>query len=147
MSTIFIQNSNKKNLNIFSILLMLAILCNERGVLGADITPGTSVITNQCSTLGSNNPLRLLDCSIFKLSKGMCCMMTVTTSETVEVDGVQSIEESYKTACIVLQKYDAETIRKLTNQYKKVVGDVLIECNQRYLSVTYIYLLLVAVLF
>ena len=147
MSTIFIQNSKKKNPNIFSILLLLAILCNDGGVLGADITPGTSVITNQCSTLGSNNPLRLLDCSIFKLSKGMCCMMTVTTSETVEVDGVQSIEESYKTACIILEKYDAETIRKLTNQYKKVVGDVLIECNQVFLSVTYIYLLLVAVLF
>ena len=140
-------NIKKRKLNIF--ILFLAILYNERGVHGADVSPGTAVIANQCSSLGSNNPLRLLDCSVFKLSKGMCCMLTITLSElyTDEDTGVQSYQESYKTACIVLEKYDAAVIRKATNDYKKLGGDVLIECGQNYLSILYIYFILFAFLY
>ena len=145
MSIIFYGNIKTKNLNVFLIMLFF-LLYNEGGVLGADITPGTSVITNQCSTLGSNNPLRLLDCSIFKLSEGMCCMLTITLSEFVtdEDTGIQSYQESYKTACIILEKYDAAVIKKATNDYKKLGGDVLIECKQNYISVLYIYFILFA---
>ena len=69
-------------------------------------------------------------------------MLTITLSETIEEDGVQSIQETYKTACIVLQQYNAKVIKEATTEYKKLGGDVLIECNQNYLSVLYIYLLL-----
>ena len=146
MPVIFYGNIKKKKFNIISILLFLAVLYNEGAILGADISVGTAVIANQCSSLGSNNPLRLLDCSIFKISKGMCCMLTITLSEFVtdEDTGIQSYQESYKTACIILEKYDAAVIKKATNDYKKLGGDVLIECKQNYISVLYIYFILFA---
>ena len=146
MSLVFCKRLTKNN--IFLIILFLLLLYNEGRVLGADITPGTSVIANECGTLGSNNPLRLLDCSIFKLSKGMCCMLTITLSELVtDDDGVQSYEQSYKTACITVEKYDAAIIRQATNDFKKLGGDVLIECKQNYLSVLYIYFILFTILY
>ena len=76
-------------------------------------------------------------------------MLTITLSEFVtdEDTGVQSYQESYKTACIVLEKYDAAAIRKATNDYKKLGGDVLIECGKYYLSVLYIYFILFALLY
>ena len=140
------KRTSKNKLNIFSVILFFVALLNLQGeVLGADVTVGKSVITNECGTLGTNNPLRLLDCSIFKLSKGMCCMLTITLTETIEEDGVQSIQETYKTACIILEEYNAKIIRQATTEYKKLGGDVLIECNQNYISVLYIYLLLFAI--
>ena len=139
----FIFFSNYKINKIFSVILLFYTIINHQGkVKGADITVGKSVITNECGTLGTNNPLRLLDCSIFKLSKGMCCMLTITLTEIYEEDGVQQIWETYKTACIVLEQYNAKVIKEATTEYKKLGGDVLIECNQNYLSVLYIYLLL-----
>ena len=129
----------KDKLNIYPFLLFLLILGQ---VLGTDVDVGTSVVKNECSTLGSNNPLRLLDCSVFKLKKGMCCLLTITLTETIEQDGVQSIQESYKTACIILEKMDAQTRKAATNEYKKLGGDVLIECCEYYLHVLYIYLFL-----
>ena len=146
MSSIFHKHITKNKFNIFSILLFLTIFNKEGGVHCADITVGTSVIPNECSTLGSNNPLRLLDCSIFKLSKGQCCMLTITISTTIEEDGVQQIVETYQTACIILEKYDAAIVKQATNEYKKLGGDVLIECGQSYLSILYIYLILFSIL-
>ena len=144
----FIFSSNIKKNKIFSVILLFYTIINHLGkVEGADVTVGKSVITNECGTLGTNNPLRLLDCSIFKLSNGMCCMLTITLSETIEEDGVQSIQESYKTACIILEEYNAKIIRQATTEYKKLGGDVLIECNQNYLSIFYLYLLLFVILF
>ena len=141
MSFIYLKFTSKNILNIFLAIFIFSTIINHKSqVYGADISVGKAIITNECGTLGSNNPLRLLDCSIFKMSNGMCCMLTVTTTEIVEQDGVQSILESYKTACIILEEYSADVIRKMTNRYKKFVGDVLIECSQRYLKQLYIYL-------
>ena len=140
MSFIFYRNFSNKKLKTFSIILILAILSNQGKVLGATIDVGTAVIPNECGTLGSNNPLRLLDCSIFKISKGMCCMLTITLSQTIEEEGVKSIKESYQTACIIMEKYTASIIRAATNDYKSLGGDVLIECKQNYLSFIYLYI-------
>ena len=143
MVFIFYRNIKK----IFSVILLFFTIINNQGkVEGADISVGKAVITNECGTLGTNNPLRVLDCSIFKLTNKQCCMLTITLSETVEEDGIQSIQESYKTACIILEEYNAKIIRKATNDYKKLGGDVLIECNQNYLSILYLYLLLFVIL-
>ena len=125
---------------IFYLIIFSSILSENYYILGANIDVGTSIITNECGTLGINNPLRLLDCSIFKLSKGMCCLLTITQSETVEEDGIQRIQESYKTACIIMQKIDGESIRKESNEYKKISGDVLIECSQKYIKFLFIFI-------
>ena len=145
MSFIFYGHFSNKKLKTFSIILILAIFNHQGKVLGASIEVGTSVIPNECGTLGSNNPLRLLDCSIFKISKGMCCMLTITKSTTIFEEGVSYNKESYETACIIMEKYNAAIIREATNDYKSL-GDVLIECKQNYLSILYIYLLLFATL-
>ena len=144
----FYRFTTKNKQNVLLIFLFLKILSNQGGVLGADITVGTAVVTNECSSLGSNNPLRLKDCSIFKLKKGMSCMLTITKTETIEVDGVQSMVESYRTACIILEKMDAATRKKITNEFnKKLEGDVLVECHQNYVSILNVYILLLATLF
>ena len=105
-----------KNNLIFPFLIL--ILFNTKTTEKyTDVTPGVAVIPNECSTLGANNPLIKLDCSIFKLSKGMCCLLTITTSdEETDEDGVTSIVEYYKTACIIMQKLDAKSIKTATQQ-------------------------------
>ena len=96
---------------------------------------GKSIVPNQCSSLGTNNPLRLLDCSIFTLKKGMCCLLTITkTKQDVDSEGVESPVEYFETACIVLEKIDAQIINKTTIEYKNLGGDVLIECSQEYIN-------------
>ena len=134
-----------KNNLIFPFLLL--ILFNTKTTEKySDVTSGTAVIPNECSTLGANNPLRKLDCSIFKLSKGMCCLLTITTSnEETDDDGVTSIVESYKTACIIMQKLDAKSIKTATQQYK-YLGDVLIECSQEYYRYSLVFMLLISIL-
>ena len=147
-------------INIIIILLMilkfnsyfltefiLLILFNTQGIVKlSSVTIGTAIVPNQCGHLGSNNPLRKLDCSIFKLSKGMCCLLTITSSdEETDDDGVTSIVESYKTACIILDKIDAKIINKTSQQYK-YLGDVLIECSQRYFRYSLAFILLITLL-
>ena len=133
----------KKN---FIIPFILLILFKIESIETGTVTIGTSVIPNECGTLGSNNPLRLLDCSIFKLSKGMCCQLTITTSdEETDDDGVTSIVESYKTACIIMLKYDAKSIKSATQEYK-YLGDVLIECSQKYFGYSLFFILLTSLL-
>ena len=109
-------------------------------VKSATVSPGQSVVDNQCSSLGKNNPLRLLDCSIFKLDKGMCCLLTITKTNKDFEDGVVSNEEYYQTACIVLEKINADIINSTTIQYKQLGGDVLIECSQKYIKKFFIYM-------
>ena len=129
---------------IFSFILL--ILFKIESIETSSVTIGTSVIPNECGTLGTNNPLRLLDCSIFKLSKGMCCQLTITTSdEETDDDGVTSIVESYKTACIIMEKYDAKSIKAATQEYK-YLGDVLIECSQKYFRYSLIFTFLISLL-
>ena len=57
-------------------------------------------------SLGKNNPLRLIDCSIFKLNKGMCCLLTILTitnkDQRADEEGVKYLEEVYDTSCIIL---------------------------------------------
>ena len=124
----------------FFILLILIIL--NAKIKTAAIKPGKSVVPNECGSLGQNNPLRLLDCSIFKLDKGMCCLLTITKTSSDEDDGVLSQEEYFQTACIVLQKINAQIINETTQEYKSLGGDVLIECSQLYLQKSLIFILL-----
>ena len=128
-------------------LIFFIILIYFKGnVNAADVEIGKSVVPNQCSSLGENNPLRLIDCSIFKLDKGMCCLLTITNNvEKTDEDGVQYFEEVYSTACIILQKIDAQVINSTTIEYKKYGDDVLIECSQLYIkTLKYIFYLIFA---
>ena len=125
---------------IFSTFIFFYIIDFYGKVNMASVEIGKSVVPNQCSTLGTNNPLRLLDCSIFTLSKGMCCLLTITnTKKDIDADGVESMVEYFETACIILEKIDAQIINKTTNDYKYLGGDVLIECSQEYLNKSFIF--------
>ena len=122
----------------FSLLFYILIFLN-RYAYSADVAPGKAVVPNECSSLGDNNPLRLIDCSIFKLDKGMCCLLTITKTKEEEDEGIVSKEEYYQTACIVLEKINADIINATTLEYKKLGGDVLIECSQKYIKKVFIY--------
>ena len=139
-----IYNNFHKN-KIFLIFFIILIYF-KGNVNAADVEIGKSVVPNQCSSLGENNPLRLIDCSIFKLDKGMCCLLTITNNvEKTDEDGVQYFEEVYSTACIILQKIDAQVINSTTIEYKKYGDDVLIECCQLYIkTLKYIFYLIFA---
>ena len=125
---------------ILPIIIIFYIIEFYGKVNMASVEIGKSVVPNQCSSLGTNNPLRLLDCSIFTLSKGMCCLLTITnTKKDIDADGVESMVEYFETACIILEKIDAQIINKTTNDYKYLGGDVLIECSQEYLNKSIIF--------
>ena len=101
----------------------------------ANVEIGEAIVPNQCSSLGKNNPLRLIDCSIFKLNKGMCCLLTITNKiQKTDEENVKYFEEVYDTACIILEKIDAQIINSTTIQYKKYGDDVLIECSHFFLN-------------
>ena len=131
------------NLIPFIILIFL----NSQGkVKLTSISVGTAIVPNECSSLGTNNPLRKLDCTIFELSEGMCCMLTITTTdEELDDDGVSSLVEHYKTACIILPKINAKIINQTTLEYK-YLGDVLIECSQNYYKFSFTFLVLITLL-
>ena len=76
----------------------------------------------------------------------MCCLLTITNNvEKTDEDGVQYFEEVYSTACIILQKIDAQVINSTTIEYKKYGDDVLIECSQLYIkTLKYIFYLIFA---
>ena len=136
MSKMFIYN--------FTFLIFLIILNFYGKVQNASYEIGKSVVPNQCSSLGENNPLRLLDCSIFQLEKGMCCLLTITKTKTdIDDDGVEGKVEYYETACIILEKIDAQIINQTTTQYKNLGGDVLIECSQIYIHKSFILIALI----
>ena len=137
-------NRNKIDPLFFCIFLTLIYLSN-----GVSVEIGESIVPNQCSSLGKNNPLRLIDCSIFKLDKGMCCLLTITTKiPKLDEEGVRYFEEVYDTACIILEKIDAQVINATTIQYKSLGDDVLIECSQFYLYsfINLFYLLFIFIL-
>ena len=132
-----------KMFNSFTFFIFLIIINFYGKVNMASYEIGQSVVPNQCSSLGKNNPLRLLDCSIFQLKKGMCCLLTITkTKIDIDDDGVEGPKEYYETACIVLEKIDAQIINSTTTQYKNLGGDVLIECSQLYIDKYYILITL-----
>ena len=131
-----------KNYNL--IPFMLLIFLNSHGkVKLTSISVGTAIVPNECSSLGTNNPLRKLDCTIFELSDGVCCLLTITTTdEETDDDGVTSMVEHYRTACIILPKINAKIINSTTLLYK-YLGDVLIECSQKYLNYSLGFLFLI----
>ena len=129
---------------IFESIIILTLIQYQGIILNASITVGKSVVPNECSSLGINNPLRLLDCSIFKLDKGLCCLLTITTidNETECEDELCSHEEIFKTACIVLPKKDSKIINETSMKYKSL-GDVLIECSQNNIDNSIIYIVFI----
>ena len=129
---------------IFESIIILTLIQYQGIILNATITVGKSVVPNECSSLGINNPLRLLDCSIFKLDRGLCCLLTITTidNETDCEDELCSHEEIFKTACIVLPKKDSKIINETSMKYKSL-GDVLIECSQNNIDNSFIYIVLI----
>ena len=134
----------KQNFNfILKILIFLYILKFYGKINTASVEIGKSVVDNECGSLGKNNPLQLLDCSIFKLEKGLCCLLTITKIKKEVEEGVTQNEEYYETACIILNKIDAKTINETSIEYKKFGGDVLIECSQLYIYKSFIYITLI----
>ena len=70
----------------------------------------------------------------------MCCLLTITNKvQKIDEENVKYLEEVYHTACIVLEKIDAQVINSTTIQYKKYGEDVHIECSQFFLN-SFIYL-------
>ena len=129
--------SNIEKLNPFFFIILFALI---NKLNSASVEIGKAVVPNQCSSLGENNPLRLIDCSIFKLDKGMCCLLTITNKvQREDEEKVKYLEEVYFTACIILEKIDAQVINSTTIQYKKYGDDVLIECSHFFLN-SFIYL-------
>ena len=138
--------SKRNKLNPIFLLILFTLINISNGV---SVEIGKSIVPNQCSSLGENNPLRLIDCSIFKLKKGMCCLLTITNKiQKLDNEGVKYFEEVYDTACIVLEKIDAQVINTTTIQYKSLGDDVLIECSQFYLNsfINLFYLLFIFIL-
>ena len=132
--------------NCFNLFIFLYIIDSIEKVSMANVAIGKSIIPNQCSSLGENNPLRLLDCSIFILNKGMCCLLTITkTRDEIDETGVEYKEEYFETACIILNKIDAKIINETTIQYKHLGGDVLIECSQFYINKYFIFMTIMVV--
>ena len=137
----------KQNFNfILKILIFQYILKFYGKINTASVEIGKSVVDNECSSLGQNNPLQLLDCSIFKLEKGLCCLLTITKTKKEVEEGVTQNEEYYETACIILNKIDAKTINETSIEYKKFGGDVLIECSQLYIYKSFIYIKLILII-
>ena len=130
---------------ILNFIIFLTLIQFKGKINNATIPVGKAVVKNECSSLGQNNPLRLLDCSIFKLDKGLCCLLTITTkdNETDCEDEVCSSEEIFKTACIILSEKDSKVINETAMKYK-ALGDVLIECSQDYISN---YIILITLIF
>ena len=54
--------SNKEKLNPLFFIIFFALI---NKLNSASVEIGKAIIPNQCSSLGENNPLRLIDCSIF----------------------------------------------------------------------------------
>ena len=129
--------SNIEKLNPFFFIILFALI-NKLNSASVEIVK--AVVPNQSSSWGENNPLRLIDCSIFKLDKGMCCLLTITNKvQKVDEENIRYLEEVYFTACIILEKIDAQVINSTTIQYKKYGDDVLIECSHFFLN-SFIYL-------
>ena len=130
---------------IFAIIIFTCFFYGKVNM--AEVIVGKSIVANECGSLGQNNPLRLLDCSIFKLDKGMCCLLTITKTKKSEEEGVVQTEEYYETACIILERIDAQVINATSREYNYLGGDVLIECSQLYINKFFIYITLMLSIF
>ena len=130
---------NKYIKYILNFFIFLNIIEYSGKIKNAAILIEQSVVPNQCSSLGKNNPLRLLDCSIFQLNKGLCCLLTITytknQSECDEDNDLCTYEEYSRTACIILPEKDSKIINQTSEHYKNLLGqkNVLIECSQKYI--------------
>ena len=121
---------------IFNLIIFLLLILHHGKIKNATIQVGESIVPNQCSSLGKNNPLRLLDCSIFQLDKGLCCLLTITRYETECEDDLCGSTEVFRTACIILSKKDSKVINEMSKEYKHL-GDVLIECSHNYIKYSF----------
>ena len=66
-------------------------------------------------------------------------LLTITNTKTdIDDDGVEGKVEYYETACIILEKIDAQIINQTTTQYKYLGDDILIECSQIYIHKSFI---------
>ena len=133
---------------ILNFIIFLSLIEFKGKIYNATIPVGKAVVSNECSSLGTNNPLRLLDCSIFNLDKGLCCLLTITPKDdkTECEDEVSSSKEIFRTASIILSKKDSKIINETSMKYKSY-GDVLIECSQDYISNSIIFIILIFFLF
>jgi len=124
-------------------LLLSLILCDS------------PVIPNECSSLGNNNPLNVMDCKIFTFpnNKKWCCYFTVTnTTSYIDEDNMTTeIIKTKGTACVVLDKISSAAKRKKLNVIRtQISGDrMLIQCGGCYykLNLILIYLFLFLFLF
>ena len=138
---------NKYIKYIFNYILFLCIIGK---IKNATLHAGKSIVPNECSSLGQNNPLRILDCSIFQYSDGYCCFLTITIQQnTMECDeeSICATEEVSETACLKLSETDSKTKNKRADEFKKLYKNqnvsVLIECSGTYI---YSYIILVSLL-
>ncbi len=141
---------NKYIKYIFNYILFLYILDYQGKIKNATPHVGKSIVPNECSTLGQNNPLRLLDCSIFQYTDGYCCFLTITIQQnTMECDeeSICETEEVHETACLKLPETDSKTKNKRADEFKKLYQkgkvSVLIECSGTYI---YSYIILVSLI-
>ena len=96
------------------------------------------VIPNECSSLGNNNPLNVMDCKIFTFpnNKQWCCYFTVTNTTSYIDEDTMTTEyiKTKGTACVVLDKITSAAKReKLDIIRQKISGDrMLIQCGSFY---------------
>ena len=126
---------------IFNYIIFLTLIQFKGKTKNAIIEIGKSIVPNECSSLGINNPLRLLDCSIFQLDKGLCCLLTISKTSDKCGDEDEDTCEYAKTACIVLSKKDSKIINETSMKYKNL-GQVLIECSHNYIKFYFNFLVI-----
>jgi hypothetical protein len=111
------------------------------------------VIPNECSSLGNNNPLKAMDCKVFKFenNKQWCCYFTVTNTTSFVDEDTMTTEyiKSKGTACVVLNSITSkEKSKKLEEIQKNITGDrMLIQCNCDYIIFNKILFLFFIILF
>lgn len=105
---------------------------------------GTPIISNECGTLGTNNPIESKDCQTFKLTTGYCCYLTITVTDYYENGTDYQVE---KTACIISPNNDPKQKAELISKFSYLNGDVLIECPSNELSIFKSYYMLFSICF
>ena len=110
------------------------------------------VIPNECSSLGNNNPLNVMDCKIFTFpnNKQWCCYFTVTNTTSFVDEDTMTTEfiKTKGTACVVLDKISSAAKReKLEVIRTQISGDrMLIQCGSFYLEMKFVLVFLLFLL-
>ena len=123
---------------MFLLFFFSLFLSNIFTTTSKNIEIGESIIPNQCSSLGKNNPLETEECTMFDTREERCCMLSVTkeVEEEEEDSVVINIIKVSRTACIILKK--GEKLKDSRKKYKESLSDsssdVMIECGGRWMS-------------